>query len=116
MPLTAIAQWRDFEADFDEGRKAWKEIEAQIPAYPRPENLILFETAPAGHQFYVDAPSVSVGDDGVVRYTLFVKTAGGEMRDPQPRQGVFRRAAIALGRTGHESQMRVAAHQHDVPG
>lgn len=77
MPLTAIAQWRDFEADFDEGRKAWKEIEAQIPAYPRPENLILFETAPAGHQFYVDAPSVSVGDDGVVRYTLFVKTAGG---------------------------------------
>jgi len=77
VPLLAHAQGRDFEIEFDEGKKAWKEIEAQIPPYPKAENLLRFETAPAGHQFFIDAPSVSVGDDGVVRYTLFVKTAGG---------------------------------------
>lgn len=77
LPASAAAQGRDFEHDYDEGKKAWKEIEAQIPAYPKAENLLLFETAPAGHQFFIDAPSVSIGDDGVVRYTLLVKTAGG---------------------------------------
>lgn len=79
VPLLAIAQGQgpDFELEFDEGKKAWKEIEAQLPSYPKAENLILFETAPAGHQFFIDASSVSVGGDGVVRYTLFVKTAGG---------------------------------------
>ena len=37
----------------------------------------LFETAPAGHQFFIDAASVNIGSDGVVRYTLMMKTAGG---------------------------------------
>ena len=75
LPATVAAQ--NFEADYDDEKKTWKEIEAQIPPYPKSENLILFETAPAGHQFFIDAPSVSVGGDGVVRYTLLVKTAGG---------------------------------------
>lgn len=77
LPALTAAQGRDFEREFDEGKKAWKEVEAQIPPYPREENLILFETAPAGHKFFIDAPSVSVSEDGVVRYTLLVKTAGG---------------------------------------
>ncbi|MGQ0749219.1 MAG: CNP1-like family protein [Betaproteobacteria bacterium] len=76
-PALALAQTLGFEADYDDEKKPWKEIEAQIPPYPKSESLILFETAPAGHQFFIDAPSVSVGTDGVVRYTLFVKTAGG---------------------------------------
>jgi hypothetical protein len=78
LPAWAAAQgffW--FERDYEEGKKTWKEIEAQIPPYPKAENLIPFETSAAGHQFFIDAPSVSVGDDGVVRYTLLVKTAGG---------------------------------------
>jgi hypothetical protein len=29
------------------------------------------------HRFYVDARSLSVGEDGVVRYTLVIKAAGG---------------------------------------
>ena len=77
LPAWAAAQGREFEEDYEQGKKTWKEIEAQIPPYPKSENLILFETAPAGHRFYIDAPSVSIGDDGVVRYTLLVKTAGG---------------------------------------
>ena len=47
-PALASAQLTGFEADFDEQKKTWKEIEAQIPAYPKQENLFLFETAPAG--------------------------------------------------------------------
>ena len=67
-----------WEADFDEDTKSWKEIQAQIPAYPKEQNLILVEAgSETSHRFYVDAASVSVGADGVVRYTTVVKTTGG---------------------------------------
>jgi hypothetical protein len=76
--LPSAAQWREWDTDFDEDKKSWKEIEAQIPAYPRPENLVRVQTGAAtSHEFYVDANSVSVGEDGVVRYTVVVKTGGG---------------------------------------
>jgi hypothetical protein len=74
----ACAQWRLFESEFDRQTKPWSEIEARLPGYPRADNLIPFEAGGATpHRFYIDAPSLSVGDDGVVRYTLVVKTAGG---------------------------------------
>lgn len=74
----ALAQWRGWDADFDEDRKPWKEIEAGIPSYPRTADLVPFEAGAASpHRFYVDARSLSVGEDGVVRYTLVVKAAGG---------------------------------------
>ncbi len=80
VPLTAAAQWRLFESDFDDEQKAWKEIEAQLPPYPKPGNLIPFEAGTAtSHRFSVDAPSISIGEDGVVRYTLVVKTGGGAL-------------------------------------
>jgi len=74
----ALAQWREWDADFDEARKPWKEIEARIPSYPRTGDLVPFEAGAASpHRFYVDARSLSVGEDGVVRYTLVIKAAGG---------------------------------------
>lgn len=74
----APAQWRLFDSEFDEDRKPWSEIEAQLPPPPRPENLIAFDAGGATpHRFYIDAPSLSVGEDGIVRYTIVVKTAGG---------------------------------------
>ena len=73
---TAAQLFRD--RDFDEEKMSWKEIEAQIPLYPRPENLIPFEASAASpHRFYIDAASLSLGEDGVMRYTLVVKAAGG---------------------------------------
>jgi hypothetical protein len=76
--LPAGAQWQEWEADFDEDKKSWKEIEVLIPSYPQPENLVRVQTGSAtSHQFYIDAKSVSLGDDGVVRYTVVVKTGGG---------------------------------------
>ncbi len=78
--LDAPAQdaWSRWGVDFDENNKPWKEIEAMIPAYPRPENLLPFEADKTrGHRYFLDAPSLSLGEDGVMRYVLVVKTAGG---------------------------------------
>jgi hypothetical protein len=76
--VPAPAQWRLFESDFDDEAKPWKEIEARLPGYPRPQDLIPFYAGAATpHRFYIDAPSLSVGEDGVVRYTLVIRTAGG---------------------------------------
>jgi hypothetical protein len=75
---TAFAQWRNWDSDFDEGSKPWKEIESRIPAYPRASDLIRFDVGNASpHRFYVDARALSVGEDGVVRYTVVVRAAGG---------------------------------------
>ena len=74
----ALAQWREWDADFDADRKPWKEIEAGIPPYPRTGDLVAFDVGRASpHRFYVDARSLSVGEDGVVRYTLVIQAAGG---------------------------------------
>jgi hypothetical protein len=77
---SAHAQWRDWEGDFDEDKKAWKEIQAQIPPYPKAANLVRIKTGTAtSHAFYIDTTSISVGEDGVVRYTAVVKAEGGAM-------------------------------------
>jgi len=40
--------------------------------------LIAFDAGAATpHRFYIDAASLSVGEDGVVRYTLVVRSGGG---------------------------------------
>lgn len=72
------AEWLRFDSEFDEEKKPWSEIEARLPTYPKAENLIQFDAGSASsHRFFIDAPSLSVGEDGVVRYTLLVKAAGG---------------------------------------
>ncbi len=78
LAAAGLSRAAGFDSDFDEEKKAWKEIEARIPAYPKPENLIPFYVSPtARHQYMVDSASLSVGEDGVVRYTLVLKTEGG---------------------------------------
>jgi hypothetical protein len=78
LPAAAAAQWAGWDYEYDQEKKPWSEIMAQIPPYPKPENLIEFEAdAGSPHRFYVDAGSISVGEDGVVRYTLMIKSAGG---------------------------------------
>jgi hypothetical protein len=77
VPLLASAEWGKFEYEFDE-EKPWSEIEAQLPPYPKEENLLpLFVSAATDNKFFVDAASISTGDDGVVRYTMIVKSSAG---------------------------------------
>jgi hypothetical protein len=77
IPGVALAQWAGWDYDFDEEKKSWKEIEAQIPPYPSPKNLLYLEAGGGGHRLYIDANSVSRGEDGVMRYTAVVKASGG---------------------------------------
>ena len=77
LPLTAHASWMDFDHEFDQD-KPWVEVAAQLPPYPKTENLIPFDVSSAtANKFFVDANSISVGADKVVRYTVVIKAAGG---------------------------------------
>ena len=77
LPLVAHAEWMDFEHDFEQD-KAWVEVAAQLPAYPKTENLLPFAVSSATpHQHFIDAASISVSQDKVIRYTVVIEAAGG---------------------------------------
>ena len=74
----ATAQWKDWDYELEQEKKPWTELQAQLPKYPSPENLRRIEMgAVAANAFFVDGASVSVGDDGVVRYPMLIRTSGG---------------------------------------
>jgi hypothetical protein len=74
----SAAQWKDWDYDLDQEKKPWEEMQTQLPPYPKPENLLRFDMGSnTANQYFVDAPSVSEAEDGVVRYTLVIKTGGG---------------------------------------
>jgi hypothetical protein len=56
----------------------WQEGLVTLPPFPEDADLIEFYvSAVATNRFLIDAKSLGVGEDGVVRYTLVVLTAGG---------------------------------------
>jgi len=61
----------------DEG-KSWQEQRIELPAFPKQENLREFYVSPvATNKYFIDASTLAVGADGVVRYVLVVQTSGG---------------------------------------
>ena len=82
LPLAACAPQKalkGFDSDFD-GDKSWAELQVQLPAYPKAENLLPFDAGPASNNLhYIDAPSIVVGEEGIVRYTLVIKSPEGAM-------------------------------------
>lgn len=79
FPVAASADWVKFEADFD-GETPWKEMQAQLPPAPGEEKLLpFFVSSATDNRFFIDRTSVSIGKDGVVRYTLLVKSAQGAL-------------------------------------
>jgi hypothetical protein len=75
---SAQTLWDGWDYKFDQEVTPWAEMQSQIPPYPAEENLLPLDVGSATpHRFFVDAKSVSVGKDGVVRYSLVVRTAGG---------------------------------------
>ncbi|MEW5944441.1 MAG: CNP1-like family protein [Pseudomonadota bacterium] len=111
VSFSADAEWGQFEGDFD-NEKPWVELQAQLPASPREENLLpFFVSAVSDNRFFVDAPSISVGSDGVVRYTLVVKSDGGAVNVSFEgiRCGARERKLYAFGRAdGSWSRARAA--------
>ena len=65
---------RGFEDE--EPRQELKEVEP--PVFPRQEDLLEYYVGPAtANNYFIDGSTLSVGDDGIVRYVLVVKAAGG---------------------------------------
>jgi hypothetical protein len=66
----------EFDNDYDE--KPWEEVEIHLPAYPVAASMIRFKVgAIADTTFLIDSESLSVGTDGVIRYTLEVVSPSG---------------------------------------
>jgi len=74
--LASATVFADFEEDYES--KQWQEVEVQLPAAPRQESLLPFYVSAATeNKFFVDGATLSVGNDGVVRYVLVVLTPQG---------------------------------------
>lgn len=56
----------------------WREGGVVLPAFPQEGNLREFYVSElTAHRFFIDASTLSVGQDGVVRYALVVRTRSG---------------------------------------
>jgi hypothetical protein len=54
-----------------------REQEVKLPPYPKSERLIRFDTGPTSRLvFFVDRDSLSVGEDGVIRFALVARSNG----------------------------------------
>ncbi len=90
-----------FDDDFDDENKPWEEIAIQLPAAPQAGDLLPFYVSPTATQsFAVDSKSLSVGTDGVVRYTLVaVSQAGAKSVSYEGiRCATFEKKIYAIGR------------------
>ena len=66
----------NFDNEYEE--KPWAEMEVQLPVFPETENLISFKVGAINDtQYAIDGSSLSVGSDGVIRYTLVVISSTG---------------------------------------
>lgn len=76
--VSAAGQAAYDEDDDDPSLQRWKETALALPPYPEDRNLIEVYVGPTNtNHFFVDGNSISVTPDGVVRFTLVVKMAGG---------------------------------------
>jgi hypothetical protein len=59
-------------------REPWREQEVTLPPWPRDGDLVEFELDEASpFRYYLDGKHLSVGRDGVVRYTLVAESRSG---------------------------------------
>lgn len=84
--LVAGTAWADIAKDLGTHQSAGREmnepesIEEQVtpPAFPKDADLIEFYvSAGTANRFFIDGSTLGVGKDGIVRYTLVVRTSGG---------------------------------------
>ncbi len=79
LPLAAGAQPTEryyFPESAEE--KPWEEQKLQMPPYPKDETLLKIQVSGAtSFDFFIDLASVSVGRDGVIRYTLLARSDSG---------------------------------------
>ena len=63
---------------YEPDKGEWREKETPLPARPIGDDLIEFYVSGSTrNQFYVEKPSLEVGEDGVVRSMLMIRSAAG---------------------------------------
>ena len=68
----------DWARDAADAKAVPAEQSVVLPAYPQDADLVEFRVGATGsHRYFVDARTLDIGADDVVRYALVVKTAGG---------------------------------------
>ena len=86
----------EFESD-----KSWGEQLTQLPAYPDVKNLMAFDAGAAtNNQYLVDTTSIKIGEDGVIRFSLVIKSSAGALNVSYEgiRCATSERKLYALGR------------------
>ena len=72
----ATQQMSDWERSNIEARPAEESL--VLPPYPAPGKLVAFSVADSGgFRFFIDAATLSVGSDGVVRYVMLARSPDG---------------------------------------
>lgn len=107
-----------FDNEFDEEKKPWQEIQAQLPPYPDLAKALPFEVAAARPtQFFVDPNSVTVSDDGVVRFSLIAKSSSGALNVSYEglRCETREKKLYAFGRKGGEWSRNRFAKWEELP-
>jgi hypothetical protein len=78
LPAVCLGKTEYLNPDFVEDTTPWVEIAASLPDYPKKENLVPFAVSSAtANKFMIDTASLSVGKDGVVRYTVVIESPSG---------------------------------------
>lgn len=57
--------------------ETFRELEVPLPEYPAPASLLQFPTNWTTNTIFVDQKTLAVADDGVVRFSLVVRSASG---------------------------------------
>ena len=71
----ANVQKSDWE--LEQERRGSAEREVALPPPPKGDLIEFFVSAASSFKFFIDPQSLSVGDDGVVRYTLVARSPSG---------------------------------------
>jgi hypothetical protein len=62
-----------YEPIIEGGQEGWKEEKFQFPELPNDDDLLAFEVPDSPHRHYIDAQSLSIGKDEVLRFTVVVE-------------------------------------------
>jgi len=85
--VTAVAdvwnKWGGFKDEYKDNENAedyvWKEENSQLPNYPKDSDLlkIVGPAAYRNYQYLIDGKTLSVGSDGVVRFSFVIRSSSG---------------------------------------
>jgi len=76
--VAAQADRQKSDWEQEQEQRDFKENEVKLPAWPKDESMIeFFVSGTTSFRFFIDPASLSVAEDGVVRYTLVARSPAG---------------------------------------